>query len=191
MKKLLLSLAMLALTCAATGCSQQQRWNHKQKQNLREALRQYRNMVYLEELTEPEFIIFSDGVVTQIEEVYPVYTAFVQMPAVNDTIDSYVITTIVEEIDTDAHNMRHLYPYRQLVSQGILPERLTHDEQRSFYRCLAQKVNNSFASTEQFLEAVITADSSANAQIVKMQKQCAAEMFDWVVEVDEIDIIED
>lgn len=190
MKKLLLSLTMLSLALVATGCSQQARWNHKQKQALREALRQYRDMVYLEDLTEPEFVVFTDGVATEIEEVYPVYTTFIQMPAVNDTVDMFVVTTIVDELNADAHNMRHIYPYRQLVGAGILPDRLTHDQQRSFYRCLAQKVNNYYTSLEQFVEAVIESDTSTNTQITQFQKQCAADLFNWVIEVDEIDVIE-
>ena len=112
MKKFLLSFSLLALTVAMVGCSEQARWNHKQKQAMRENLRQYRDMVYLEDLTEPEFVIFTDGVATDIEEVYPVYTTFIQMPGVNDTIDTFVVTTIVEELNADAHNMRHIYPYR-------------------------------------------------------------------------------
>lgn len=190
MKKLLLSLTMLALALMTMGCSQQARWNHKQKQALREALRQYRDMVYLEDLTEPEFVVFTDGVATEIEEVYPVYTTFVQLPAVNDTVDMFVVTTIVDELNADAHNMRHIYPYRQLVSEGILPDRLTHDQQRSFYRCLAQKVNNYYTSLEEFVEAVIESDTSANTQITQFQTQCAADLFNWVIEVDEIDVIE-
>ncbi len=190
MKKLLLSLTMLSLALMTMGCSQQKQWNHKQKQAMREALRQYRDMVYLEDLTEPEFIVFTDGVATEIEEVYPVYTTFIQMPAVNDTVDMFVVTTIVDELNADAHNMRHIYPYRQLVSEGILPDRLTHDEQRNFYRCLAQKVNNYYTSVEQFVEAVIEADTNTNTQITQFQKECAADLFNWVIEVDEVDIIE-
>lgn len=190
MKKFLLSFSLLALMVAMTGCSEQARWNHKQKQALRENLRQYRDMVYLEDLTEPEFVIFTDGVATDIEEVYPVYTTFIQMPGVNDTIDTFVVTTIVEELNADAHNMRHIYPYRYLVAQGILPDRLTHEEQRQFYQCLAQKVDNYYSSIEQFLNAIM-ADTTSSSQMAKFQKECAAELFNWVIEVDEIDIVED
>lgn len=189
MKRILLLFPLLAILFMA-GCSQQARWNHKQKQAMRENLRQYRNMVYLEDLTEPEFVIFTDGVATEIEEAFPVYTTFIQMPGVNDTIDMFVVTTIVEELNADAHNMRHIYPYRQLVSQGTLPDRLTHDEQRSFYRCLAQKVNANFATPQQFLAAVMIADTSSDSQIAKMQRECAADLFNWVVVIDEVDITE-
>ena len=142
MKKFLLSLSLFAMAVAATGCSQQAKWNHKQKQAMRESLKQYRDMIYLQDLTDPEFVIFTDGVALDIEEAYPVYTAFMALPGLNDTIDMFVVTEIVDQLDADAHNMRHIYPYRMLVAEGILPDKLTHEQQREFYRCFAQKVNS-------------------------------------------------
>ena len=156
---------------------------------MREALRQYRDMIYLQDLTDPEFIIFTDDVATEIEMAYPVYATFMQIPNVNDTIDLFVVTTIVEELQEDAHNMRHLYPYRYLVSQGILPDKLTHEQQREFYKCLAQKVNNNFSSVSQFVNAIL-ADTSATSQIATMQQQCASDLFNWVIEVEEVEISE-
>ena len=185
MKKILLSISLILAAVAIVGCSQQAKWDHHQKQAMRENLRQYRDMIYLEDLTEPEFIIFTDSVTGNIEEVYPVYATFMQIPNVDDTIDMFVITTIVEELNEDAHNMRHIFPYRYLVSQGMLPDKLSHEQQRAFYNCLAQKVNNNFASIEQFLNAIL-ADTSANSQIAQFQRECANELFNWVIEVDEV-----
>ena len=185
MKKILLSLSLILAAMAITGCSQKAKWDHQQKQAMRENLRQYRDMIYLQDLTEPEFVIFTDSVTGNIEEVYPVYATFMQIPNVDDTIDMFVITTIVEELNEDAHNMRHIFPYRYLVSQGILPDKLSHEQQRAFYKCLAQKVNNNFTSTKQFLNAILT-DTTANSQISQFQSQCANELFNWVIEVDEV-----
>ena len=185
MKKILLSISLILAAVAIVGCSQQAKWDHHQKQAMRENLRQYRDMIYLEDLTEPEFIIFTDSVTGNIEEVYPVYATFMQIPNVDDTIDMFVITTIVEELNEDAHNMRHIFPYRYLVSQGMLPDKLSHEQQRAFYNCLAQKVNNNFVSVEQFLNAIL-ADTSANSQITQFQRECANELFNWVIEVDEV-----
>ena len=111
MKKILLSFTLLAMAASIVGCSQKAKWNHKEKQAMREALREYRDMVYLADLTEPEFVIFTDDVANDIETVYPVYTTFIEMPGVNDTVDMFVVTTIVEELNADAHNMRHIYTY--------------------------------------------------------------------------------
>ena len=56
MKKLLLSLPLLALFAAGFfGCSQSREWNKEQRQAMREALRDYRQMVYLDDLTDAEF----------------------------------------------------------------------------------------------------------------------------------------
>ena len=188
MRKILLSILLLLSAVAMTNCSQKAKWNHKQKQALREALREYRDMIYLQDLTEPEFVIFTDGVAFDIEEAYPVYTTFIEMPGVNDTVDMFVVSTIVEQLNADAHNMRHIFPYRYLVSQGILPDKLTHEQQRDFYRCFAQKVNGYYNTVEEFFVAVLN-DTSSQSQISKFQRECANDLFNWVIEVDEVDII--
>ena len=183
---ILLSLFAIALA----SCSQQTKWNHEQRKALREALRSYRDMVYLQDLTEPEFIIFTDGVVGDIETAYPAYATFIELPAVDDTVDMFVVTAIVDELNEDAANMRHLYPYHTLVKQGILPDKLTHDERHAFYKCLAQKVNNYYISVDAFLSDVIKSDTSSQTQISKFQSECANDLFDWVIEVTEVDIIQ-
>lgn len=191
MKKILLSLSLLAVMTAWVGCSQQAKWDHKQKQALRNTLVSYREMVYLQDLTEPEFTIFTDGVAGDIETAYPVYATFIQLPAVDDTLDMFVVTAIVEQLQEDASNMRHLYPYHSLVKKGILPDKLTHQERHAFYNCLAQKVNRYYnSSIGEFLSDVLKSDSTSNTQIGKFQSECANELFDWVIEVTEVDVIE-
>ena len=185
MKKFLLSLSLFAMALATMGCSQQAKWNHKQKQAMRESLKEYRDMVYLEDLTDPEFVIFSDGVALEIEQAYPVYATLMALPGLNDTVEMFVVTEIVDQLDADAHNMRHIYPYRMLVAEGILPDKLTHEQQREFYRCFAQKVNNQYATVMQFVNAVLN-DTTNDSQIAQFQQQCANDLFDWVVEIDEV-----
>lgn len=172
--------------CFVAGCSHQAQWNREQRQQMRQSLNRYRQMVYLQDLTDPEFVIFSDDVAAQLENDYPVYATFVRMPGMNDTVDAVVITAIIDELDADAHNMRHLYPYPYLVAQGVLPEGLDRAAQRSFYRCLANKVNNYYTSTGQFFRAVL-ADTTNNSQIARMQAACANDLFDYVVKIDEIE----
>lgn len=190
MKKILLYIPLLAFAATTLGCSPQAKWNHEQKKAMRDALKAYREMVYLQDLTDPEFVVFTDGVAGTLEEAFPVYTAFIEMPAVEDTVDFYVITTIVEELDADARNMRHLYPYQYLVSQGILPEGLTHEQQTEFYKCFAQKVNAQYSTMDQFFAAIL-ADTSDFSQLAQFQQQCANDLFDWVVEVEEVEVSED
>ena len=120
MKRFLLSVSIVTLSALSfIGCSQQKQWNREQRQALREMLRDYRKMVYLNNLTEAEYMLFADQVAADIEQAYPVYTTFVELPAVNDTVQVYVLTTIVEQLNTDARNMRHLFPYNSLVQTNV------------------------------------------------------------------------
>lgn len=154
---------------------------------MREALDSYRQMVYLDDLTDAEFVLFSDEVAGALENAYPVYAAFIQMPGVNDTVDMVVVTTIVEELNADAHNMRHIFPYNYLVKQGILPTGLDRNQQKAFYTCLAGKVNATYSTMDQFFNAIL-ADTTDLSQLRQLETQCANDLFDWVVT--EIDVVE-
>ncbi len=188
MKKLLLCLPLLALLAAGfTGCSQQRQWNHEQRKAMREALRSYRQMVYLDDLTDDEFVLFTDQVAGTLENDYPVYVEFIQMEGVDDTVDMVVVTQIVDELNADARNMRHLFPYNVLVAQGVLPKGLDHDQLKAFYSCFASKVNAAYSTMGQFFNAIL-ADTTDLSQISQMESQCANDLFNW--EVTEIDITE-
>ncbi|HIY68358.1 MAG TPA: hypothetical protein H9828_02945 [Candidatus Alistipes intestinigallinarum] len=188
MKKLLLCLPLLALFAAAfPGCSKQRQWNHDQRKAMREALRDYRKMVYLDDLTDAEFVLFTDQVAGTLENAYPVYVEFIQMEGVDDTVDMVVVTEIVDELNADARNMRHIFPYNLLVAQGVLPAGLDHDQQRAFYNCFAQKVNDTYQTMDQFFNAIL-ADTTDMSQLSQLQSQCANDLFQWVVT--EIDITE-
>lgn len=63
MKKILLCVSLLSMFAAGfVGCSQKREWNHEQRKAMREALRSYRQMVYLDDLTDAEFVLFTDQV---------------------------------------------------------------------------------------------------------------------------------
>ena len=188
MKKILLCVPLLALFAAGLiGCSQQRQWNHEQRKAMREALRSYRQMVYLDDLNDAEFVLFTDDVAGQLENSYPVYVEFVEMQGVDDTVDMVVVSTIVDELDADAHNMRHIYPYSTLVAQGVLPAGLDHSQQKAFYTCFAGKVNATYTTMDQFFNAIL-ADTTDLSQIRQLESQCANDLFSWVVT--EIDITE-
>ena len=186
MKKFLLSFAIVALIFGGFyACGEQTKWNREERQAMRNLLRDYRKMVYLNDLTEAEYMLFTDRVLASVEEDYPVYTTFIEMPAVNDTVQVYVVTTIVEQLAADASNMRHLYPYRDLVAANILPDGLDRTAQNAFYRCFANSVDNTYANPEQLLNAII-ADTVQTSQIHQMQSACANELFGWTVEIIEV-----
>lgn len=186
MKKFLLSFAVVASIFGGfTACSEQAKWNRSERQAMRELLRDYRKMVYLNDLTEAEYMLFADRVIASVEEEYPVYTTFIEMPAVNDTVQVYLVTTIVEQLDADASNMRHLYPYRDLVAANILPNGLTRSQQNAFYQCFANAVDNTYANATQLVNAIV-ADTVQTSQIAQMQAACANELFGTTIEIIEV-----
>ena len=160
MKKLLFVISLAALMC---GCSKSREWSHEQRKQMRQDLREYRDMVYLSDLDDVEFDMFSDGVAVSLEEAYPVYATFIAMPGVDDTVTMVVVEAIVTELEADAHNMRHLFPYRYLIEEGILPKGLSHQQLVSYYSCLASKVNGYYDSVESFFDAILSGTSDTTA----------------------------
>ncbi|MFI3281092.1 MAG: hypothetical protein R3Y44_03855 [Rikenellaceae bacterium] len=178
MKKVLLLSLTFSFTFFLFNCSGPTSWSQEERATFITSLDDYRDMVYLNEFNDDEFIIFTSEIGSEAERRYPVYTKFIVMPALSDTLDMWVVTSIVEDLDTDAANMRYLYPYNTLVSQGILPVGLDHKARESFYRCFSQKVNLQFGSLESFFYAVITNSIEPN-EISKLQNECATELFGY------------
>lgn len=124
MKKSLITCTAVVALLLVGACSKEKRWGMKEREELRNELRAYRDMVYLENLAEAEFNDFTGDVVSAIEIDYPVYTTFVELPGRGDTVEVYVVSTIVEELNTDPHNLRNIFPYPMLVADGILPQEI-------------------------------------------------------------------
>lgn len=183
-KKLLLIISLAAIFCS---CNKQREWNREQRHQMRQDLRTYRDMVYLTDLNDVEWELFADDVAVALENDYPVYASFIEMPSVDDTVTMVVVETVVTQLEADAHNMRHLFPYRQLVAEGILPDGMTHQQIKAYYTCLAQKVDNYYNSVEQFFGTIL-AGNIDSTQLGTFQRQCAAD-FEGVV-VTEIDVVE-
>ena len=176
---------IVAFVATIVGCSTERRWGIEERRALREDIRTLRDMAYLDNLTEVEFDTFAGDVIEAIEIDYPVYTTFVELPAVNDTVQVYVLTTIVEQLNTDARKMRHLFPYNSLVQTNVLPSGLDRTEQNAFYRCLAQRVNNTYPTIDSFVNAVVS-DTTSMSTITQLQQQCANDLFGWQVDIVEI-----
>ena len=190
MKKSLLTAVAIVAVLLSGGCSKEQRWGEKEREELRRELRAYRDMVYLDNLADAEFALFSGDVVEAIEVDYPVYTTFVELPGRGDTVEVYVVSTIVEELNTNPHNLRNIFPYPQLVADGILPAGLNHQAQRAFYDCLSHKIKRAFPSTAAFFDAIVDGNQAGATLVANLAMQCAADLFDWGVEVDETVVIE-
>lgn len=187
MKKFLLFVPlMLLFALGISSCNNQNGWNQQQRKELRDALKDYRKMVYLNQMTDTEYDAFAHEVAHLIEHEYPVYTSFIQMQGAADTVDVMVVETIVQELNEDARNMRRIYPYNFLVEQGILPQGLTLEQQHQFYKCFAGKVNTTF-TMQQFVIAILN-DTTDKSKIRQMESQCANDLFDWVVA--EVEVVE-
>ena len=184
MKKNLLFFAIAMGVVALVGCKHSNDWSHEERQEVRNELNNYRDMVYLEDLQEIEFDDFSGDVIDAIEIDYPTYTLYYELPGRGDTLDVYVVSTIVERLDTDPHNLRHIFPYSWLVAEGVLPAGMDNQAQRAFYDCLSQKVKRHYHTSRRFLYALMN-DPNAGSVILQMQNDCAMELFDWGIEVDE------
>jgi hypothetical protein len=189
MKRILLSLPVVALLLSGLlGCSAKREWKHQERKAMREELAEYRDWVYLNNLTDAEYALFADDVATELEAAYPVYAAFIQMPGADDTVEVVVVETIVDLLNADRHNMRHIYPYPYLVAEGVLPAGLDFAQQRQFYNCFAAKVNATYLTMGQFFNAVL-ADTTNTSQIRQLETECANDLFGWVVT--EVDIVEE
>lgn len=177
-KRLFTSLLALAAITLIACTSTKSGWTHEQRKTMRRALHEYREMVYLDELTDAEFIIFSNDVTDEMEAAYPLYANVLELPDMSETVDTFVTTAIVEQLDADGANMAHIYPYRELVKEGVLPKKLSRQERRAFYKCFARKVNNEYSDFEQFFSAVV-AGTTNKGEISKMESACAMELFKW------------
>ena len=185
MKKSLLFFAIAMGVVALVGCTERKGWSHDDRKAVREEIDDYRDMVYLEDLEVVEFDDFSGDVIEAIEIDYPTYTVYYELPGRGDTLDVYVVSTIVERLDTDPHNLRHIFPYSWLVAEGVLPAGMDKQAQRAFYDCLSQKVKRQYHTSRRFLYALMN-DPNAGNVILQMQNDCAMELFDWGMEVDEV-----
>ena len=189
MKKSLLFFAIAMGVVTLVGCTEKRGWSHDDRKAVRNEIDNYRDMVYLEDLEVVEFDDFSGDVIEAIEIDYPTYALYYELPGRGDTLDVYVVSTIVERLDTDAHNLRHIFPYSWLVAEGVLPAGLDKQAQRAFYDCLSQKVKRQYHTSRRFLYALMNDPNAGNA-VMQMQNDCAMELFDWGMEVDETVVVE-
>ncbi|MFI3305942.1 MAG: hypothetical protein R3Y68_05460 [Rikenellaceae bacterium] len=176
MKKIIYTLLLTAaITACVTTVSQ---WNREQRRTIQRAISEYRDMVYVSELSDAEYYIFANDATDIVEMNYPSFDEFVALPAMNDSVEVIVTTLIIEQLDADGANIRHIYPYRELRQEGILPRGVSRKDQRSFYKCLARKVNTAYDSYSEFLHAVIANETDAG-QITQFQQECAKSVLGW------------
>lgn len=148
-------------------------WNEEQRASAREMLSEWRDVAYLNALSDAEWAMFAGDVADILEMQWPSYVEFMAMPMVDDSVELVVVTAIVNEIEANSRNMRHIFPYHTLVRLEVLPTGLTHHQQTEFYQCLAAMVDNNFGSLDNFVWGAISSSLDEQA-IAHMLRACAA-----------------
>lgn len=148
---LFVSAAFMTLTMGLTSCSNKQKWTEEERRATREMLRDWREIVYLNNLSEEEFMLFRSQVADMLEQQHPVYEEFIEMPMMGDSVEVVLLATIVTELKASPEKMRHIFPYTFLVAEGYLPKGLDRHHQEEFYRCFADNVNRNYGSVQQFV----------------------------------------
>lgn len=178
--------ALISTTLISTACSSQKKWSEQERKEVHTMLNEWREMVYLNDLAEEEFALFAGNVTDLLEERYPSYVEFIEMPMVGDSVEMVVVATIVHEIKASPLKIRHLFPYHTLVESGVLPKGLSMRHQHDYYKCVADKVNNIYSSMQQFVWGVIY--SSLDDEIVAgILAECAEPYWDIDLDVVVVD----
>ena len=179
-------LATIFLLFALLACTKRP-WSEQQRSYAHKMLREWRNAVYLNDLTEEEYALFSGRVTDILETRYPSYVEFVEMPMVGDSVEMVVVATISSELKATPERLRHIFRYDDLVELGTLPAGLTRHQQNNFYRCLAERINQTYGFMQRFVWDAIYSKLD-DSLVAQMLRHCAAPF--WDTELD-ITIIEE
>lgn len=162
-------------------------WSAQQRKEAHEMLRQWREIAYLGDLTEEEFALFANNVTDLLEQEYPSYVEFIEMPMVGDSVEMVVIAAIVTDIKASPDRLRHIFGYNELVEAKILPANMSPRLQKDFYHCFAERVNMTYGSMQQFVWDAIYSQLD-DVVIAQMMRRCAAPF--WDIEMDVVVIEE-
>lgn len=171
------ALLTISTSLTFTSCGGRKGWNEMQRKEARQMLRQWRDMVYLRNMDEMEFATFANEVTDILEEQYPSYVEFIEMPMMGDSVEVVVVAAIVADIKADAKNMRYLFPYNELVRKQVLPKGLSEEQKGEFYACFAQKVNSFYGSVQTFVWDVINSVAD-DVVTMRMLRGCAVPYWD-------------
>ena len=163
------------------SCSSGQHWSQEQRKATQEMLRQWREITYLNDLTEEEFALFAGSVTDLLEQQYPSYVEFIEMPMVGDSVEMVVVAAIVTDIKASPDRLRHIFSYEELVDAKVLPSGMNRRQQADFYRCFAERVNMSYGSMQRFVWEALNSKLD-DVAIAHMMRRCASPY--WDVELD-------
>lgn len=183
----LLATAVVVLSTLTLGsCGNKHRWNEQQRREAREMIRQWREITYLNALSEAEFELFTTNVTDLLEAEWPSYVEFIEMPMVGDSVEMVVVAAIVTEIKASPERLQRIFSYPELIDSDILPEGLNKQQLHNFYKCFADKVNMTYGSMHQFVWDAIYSQLD-DRLIAQMMRQCAAPFWDVSMTIVEIE----
>lgn len=169
-------LAALLLIFALTACNKRS-WNEEQRHEAREMVGEWRKAVYINDLSEAEYALFAGRVADILEMKYPSYVEFVEMPLVGDSVEMVIITAITSELKATPERLRHIFRYDDLVELGTLPAGLTRHQQNNFYRCLAERINQTYGSMQRFVWDAMYSQLD-DVLIARMLQRCGSPFWD-------------
>ena len=174
-KKIIVALVvLLAGSCLwLSSCTRKQRWNEEQRREAREMIREWREIAYLNSLSEAEFTLFAGEIADLLEAEWPNYVEFIEMPMVGDSVEMVIVTTIAGELKATPERMHYIFPYGRLVDMEILPAGLPVGQQEAFYRCFTEKVNALYGSMQRFVWDAVYSRLD-DAIILRLMRQCAS-----------------
>ena len=168
-----ITLLLIAVVVALTSCGNSRSWSTQEREAAQKMLREWREIVYLNDLTEEEFALFANNVTDLLQMEYPSYVEFVEMPMVGDSVEMVIVTTIAGELKATPERMRYIFPYGRLVDMEILPAGLPVGQQEAFYRCFTEKVNALYGSMQRFVWDAVYSRLD-DAIILRLMRQCAS-----------------
>ena len=163
--------AALLVTGTLSGCKKRG-WSQQDVQTLTEYIQPLKDGGFIADLSEQEWGMFQNCVIEKVKSKYPNYTDFDAQKGKQDSVYNVLIECTAEFLGVDFHNLRRMFPYKELVSAGILDAKMDNRQRDTFYKSLADTINATYMSNYAFVQA-IAGDSTAQLAVTGMMLECA------------------
>ena len=151
MRKIIFILAAMAVVAS---CSQSRKWTDKEREEVRELVRNHRDRVAIRHMEESNYQNLEQCVLTTIEETYPDYNQYNKLTGKTDTLNAVILSCLDYTIGPNFENLPLLFPVGQLQQAGVLPDSVTDAQAAAFYGCLAGKIKTIYGTPGNFTSAL-------------------------------------
>ncbi len=165
-------LVVTFLSAAALSGCKQRGWSSQNEETLTEYIMPLKDGGFIAEFTDQEWGMFQDCVIEKVKARYPNYSDFEKLKGNKDSVYNVVIECTAEFLGVDFHNLRRMFPYKDLVGAGILDSKMDNRQKDVFYKALADTINATYMSNYAFVQA-IAGDSTAQLVVSGMMIECA------------------